>query len=113
MPESGHTWQKAFKGEPIEAPHVRLWTRGRVEHPDAPLIADELFVAVLGSGAPVVEMTLSTAGARIRITAEGPDPLPLINSHGPGWSILTGLCSRAGLTTDERGLWGLLEGQPR
>ncbi|MGW4547374.1 hypothetical protein ACWEN4_13450 [Streptomyces violaceorubidus] len=110
MPESGHTWQKAFKGESIQAPHVRLWIRGRVEHPDAPLIADELFVAVLGSGASVVEMTLSTAGARIRITAEGPDPLPLINSHGPGWSIFTGLCSRAGFMTDERGLWGQLEG---
>ncbi|WP_395576039.1 hypothetical protein [Streptomyces sp. BK79] len=110
MPESGHTWQKAFKGEPIEAPHVRLWVRGRVEHPDAPLVADELFVAVLGSGALVVEMTLSTAGARIRITAQGPDPLPLIHSHGPGWSILTALCHRAGLTTDESGLWGQLGG---
>jgi hypothetical protein len=115
MPESGHTghtWQKAFKGEPIEASHVRLWTRGRVTHPDAPLIADELFAAVLGSGAPTVEMTLSTAGSRIRITAQGPDPLPIIHSHGPGWSILTGLCRTAGLTTDETGLWGLLEGQP-
>jgi hypothetical protein len=100
------------QGRAIEAPHVRLWTRGRVEHPDAPLIADELFVAVLGSGALVVEMTLSTAGARIRIIAEGSDPLPLVNRHGPGWSILTGLCSRAGLTTDERGLWGQLEGHP-
>ncbi|MFF3346066.1 hypothetical protein [Streptomyces sp. NPDC002779] len=112
MPESGHTWQKAFKGEPIEAAHVRIWTRGRVTHPDAPLVADELFVAVLGSGAPAVEMTLSTAGDRIRITAQGHDPLPLIHSHGPGWSILTGLCQRAGLTADETGLWGLLGGKP-
>lgn len=111
MPESGHTWQKAFKGEPIEAPHVRLWARGRVDHPDVPLIADELFVAVLGSGAPVIEMTLSTAGTRVRITAQGPDPLPLTASHGPGWSILSGLCQRTGLTTDETGLWGLLGSQ--
>lgn len=105
MPESGQTWQKAFKAEPIEASHVRLWTAGRVTHPDAPLVAHELYVAVLGSGAPVVEMTLSTADTRIRITAEGPDPLPLLYSHGPGWAIVNGLATRTGLTTDECGLW--------
>ncbi|OKJ73380.1 hypothetical protein AMK32_37210 [Streptomyces sp. CB01883] len=108
MPESGHTWQKAFKGEPIEAAHVRLWTAGRVKHPDAPLIAHELFVAVLSSGAPAVEMTLSTAGNRIRLAALGPDPLPVTSSHGPGWAILTGLATLAGLSTDERGLWAQL-----
>jgi hypothetical protein len=108
MPESGHTWRKAFKGEPREAAHVRLWTAGRVSHPDAPLIADELYVAVLGSGAPAVEMTLSTAGSRIRITAEGPDPLSLLHSHGPGWRIVAGLADRHGLTTDERGVWAQL-----
>lgn len=108
MPESGHTWQKAFKGEPVEARHVRLWTAGRVKHPDAPLIADELFVAVLGAGAPVVEMTLSTADTRIRITALGPDPLPLLYSHGPGWALVGGLSHSAGLTTDECGLWAQL-----
>lgn len=105
MPETGHTWQKAFKGEPIEARHVRLWTAGRVKHPDAPLVAHEVFIAVLGSGAPVIEMTLSTAGSRIRITAEGPDPLPLAYSHGPGWRIVSGLCNLLGLTADSRGLW--------
>ena len=57
MPESGHTWQKAFKGEPIEAAHVRLWTRGRVKHPDAPLIANELYVAILKAGAEVIGPT--------------------------------------------------------
>lgn len=108
MPESGRSWQKAFKAEPIEAAHVRLWTAGRVKHPDAPLIANELYVAVLGSGAAAVEMTLSTAGPRIRITAQGPDPLPLINSHGPGWTLICGLASRTGLTTDECGLWAQL-----
>lgn len=108
MPESGHTWQKAFKAEPIEAAHVRLWTRGRVKHPDAPALAHELYIAVLGSGAPAVEMTLSTAGSRIRITAMGPAPLPLINSHGAGWHIVTGLASSAGLTADEHGLWALI-----
>jgi hypothetical protein len=108
MPESGHTWRKSFKGEPIEAAHVRLWTAGRVTHPDAPLIANEVFVAVLGSGAPAVEMTLSTADTRIRITAEGPDPLPLRYSHGPGWAIVSALAALTGLTTDERGLWAQL-----
>ncbi|MFF9123144.1 hypothetical protein ACF09J_07580 [Streptomyces sp. NPDC014889] len=108
MPESGRSWQKAFKAEPIEAAHVRLWTAGRVRHPDAPLLAHELYVAVLGSGAAVIEMTLSTAGSRIRITAQGPDPLPLIYSHGPGWTLICGVASRAGLTTDECGLWAQL-----
>ncbi|MFJ9754985.1 hypothetical protein [Streptomyces sp. NPDC101149] len=108
MPETGRSWQKAFKGEPIEAAHVRLWTAGRVHHPDAPLIADELFVAVLGSGAPAIEMTLSTAGSRIRITARGTDPLPLIYSHGPGWTLVSALAHLAGMTTDEHGLWAQL-----
>ncbi|WP_425244864.1 hypothetical protein [Streptomyces sp. NEAU-NA10] len=108
MPESGHTWRKPFKAEPIEARHVRLWTAGRVTHPDAPLIASELFVAVLASGAAAVEMTLSTAGARIRITAQGSDPLPVISSHGPGWALISGLAHTTGLTTDERGLWAQL-----
>ncbi|MFF3928548.1 hypothetical protein [Streptomyces hirsutus] len=105
MPESGHTWRKSFKGEPIEAAHVRLWTAGRVKHPDAPLIANELYIAVLGSGAPVIDMTLSTAGPRIRITAEGPDPLPLLQSHGAGWAIVSGLATHTGLATNQRGLW--------
>ncbi|CAL9475954.1 hypothetical protein SUDANB6_02936 [Streptomyces sp. enrichment culture] len=105
MPETGHTWRKTFKAEPIEAAHVRLWTASRVTHPDAPLIAHELYTAVLGSGAPTVEMTLSTADTRIRITAEGPDPLPLRYSHGPGWAIVSGLATLTGLTTDACGLW--------
>jgi hypothetical protein len=105
MSELGQSWQKAFKGEAAEAAHVRLWTVGRVKHPDAPLVAHELYIAVLGAGATVVEMTLSTAGPRVRITAMGHDPLPLLYSHGPGWAIISGLADRAGLTTDERGLW--------
>ncbi|MFJ6645758.1 hypothetical protein ACIQPS_08865 [Streptomyces sp. NPDC091290] len=108
MPESGHAWQKAFKGEPIEAAHVRLWTAGRVLHADAPLLAHELYVAVLSSGAPVIEMTLSTAGERARITAQGQDPLPLLSTHGPAWRLITGLSQSAGLTTDERGVWAQL-----
>ncbi|WPP30054.1 hypothetical protein [Streptomyces sp. CL7] len=109
MPESGHTWRKAFKGETIEAAHVRLWTTGRVTHPDAPTVANELYLSILGSGAPVIEMTLSTAGTRIRITAEGPDQLTVLHSHGPGWRIVAGLSTQAGLTTDGRGVWALME----
>lgn len=112
MPESGHTWQKAFKGHPIEALHVRLWTAGRVQHPDAPLVAHELFVAILGSGADVIEMTLSTAGSRLRATASGPTPLSLLHSHGPGWNLVSGLTRSCGLTTDECGLWAQLETDP-
>lgn len=108
MPESGHTWQKPFQGVPIEAPHVRLWTTGRVKDPDAPLIANELFVSVLGAGADVVEMTLSTAGPRIRITARGPDQIPLLHSHGPGWRIVSGLAHQSGVTTDGCGVWAQL-----
>jgi len=108
MPESGHTWRKAFKGEPIEAAHVRLWTRGRVKHPDAPPIANELYVAVLKAGADVITMTLSTAGSRIRITAEGAEPLPVTFSHGPGWILVNGLAHLSGITTDECGIWAQL-----
>ncbi|UOB11876.1 hypothetical protein MQE23_23670 [Streptomyces sp. HP-A2021] len=89
----------------MEARHVHLWVAGRVRHLDAPTIAHELYVAILSSGAPAVEMTLSTAGPRIRITALGPEQLPLLYSHGPGWQIITGLANISGLTTDECGLW--------
>ncbi|MFC8201266.1 hypothetical protein ACFUTV_38600 [Streptomyces sp. NPDC057298] len=87
---------------------MRLWTIGRVRQPDAPLLANELFTAILASGADVIEMTLSTAGPRLRITAQGPEPLSLLHSHGPGWTLVTGLAHSAGLTTDERGLWAQL-----
>ncbi|MGW2379322.1 hypothetical protein [Streptomyces sp. NPDC001658] len=76
-----------------------------MKHADAPLLAHELYIAVLGSGSPAVEMTLSTAGKRIRITAEGASRLPLLYSHGPGWQIISGLANLSGLTTDECGVW--------
>ncbi|MFE1444271.1 hypothetical protein [Streptomyces sp. NPDC058739] len=53
-------------------------------------------------------MTLSTAGTRIRITARGHDPLPLLSTRGPGWTLVTGLANSAGLTTDECGVWAQL-----
>lgn len=109
MSESGHTWQLAFKGEAIEAAHVRRWATDRAPHPDAAAVAHELFVAVLSSGSPVVTMTLSTAGTRTRITAEGTDVLPMLSRRGPGHAIVTGLTARSGVTTTEQGLWAQLE----
>jgi hypothetical protein len=109
MPESGHTWRLPFKGHAVEAHAVRAWVRERVPHTDAPTVADELFVALLGSGADVIAMELSTAGHRLRITATGPAPLPARHSHGPGWRIIAELSAQAGLTTDECGLWAQME----
>lgn len=109
MSETGRTYGRPFKGHPSEAAEVRAWTRTRSPHPDAPTVANELFVAVLGAGPDIVEVTLSTAGARLRITAAGPEPLPVRHSHGPGWRIVSGLSRTNGVTTDERGLWAELQ----
>ncbi|WP_406444631.1 hypothetical protein OHB14_36930 [Streptomyces sp. NBC_01613] len=110
MSETGRTYRRTFKGHPSEAVEVRTWTGSRSPHADAPQIVNELFVAVLGAGADQVEVTLSTAGDRLRITATGPEPLPLRHSHGPGWRIVSGLARTNGVTTDERGLWAQLDG---
>lgn len=107
MPE----WTKQFKAHPIEAAQVRAWTADRAPAPDAPQVANELFVAVLGAGPDTVEITLSTNGNRIRITATGATPLALRHSHGPGWRIAAGLSRSTGVTTDERGLWAQLEAE--
>ncbi|WP_415947278.1 hypothetical protein [Streptomyces sp. KLOTTS4A1] len=82
-----------------------------MNHPDAPLVANELYVAILGSGAPVVDMQISTAGRRVRITACGADPLSVLYSNGPGWALVVGLAHASGLTTDKRGLWAQLGAQ--
>lgn len=109
MSETGSTYRRPFKGLAIEAAEVRAWTRLRADHPEAPTVAHELFVAVLASGADTIEMQLSTADTRLRITATGQDPLPVRHSHGPGWRIVAGLSRATGLTTDERGLWAQME----
>ena len=109
MAETGKAWQRTFKGEPIAAKDIRTWTSIRATHPDAPQVANELFVALLHSGADVIEMTLSTAGPRLRITATGTGLLGLRHSHGPGWPIVSGLSRTSGVTTDEHGLWAQLE----
>lgn len=109
MSETGRTYRQRFKCLPIEAAEVRAWTKKRTDHRDAPAVANELFVAVLQSGAAAVELTLSSAGDRLRITAVGAEPLPVTSSHGPGWRIVAGLSRITGVTTDERGLWAQLQ----
>ncbi|MFI6251533.1 hypothetical protein [Streptomyces sp. NPDC051016] len=104
----GTSYTAAFQGQPATAADLRLWVARRVPHPDAPLIAHELFIAVLASGTDVIEMTLSTAGRRLRITATGQAQLSLRHSHGPGWQIVAGLARINGVTPDECGLWALL-----
>ncbi|MFD3485778.1 hypothetical protein [Streptomyces sp. NPDC058665] len=109
MSESGHTWSLVFKGHPAEAARVREWTRGRLTHDDAPAVANELFIAVLGSspaGRPdVIEITISTAGRRARITADGTYRLPVVQTYGPGDLIIDRLSQSSGVTDDGHGLW--------
>ncbi|MBL1104959.1 hypothetical protein JK361_10195 [Streptomyces sp. 5-8] len=108
MSESGQTWRRVLEAHPAEARLVRRWVGSRLEHPDAPQVANELFVSVLASGSPVIDMTLSTAGQRARITAAGAVELKLHHSHGPGFHIVSGLSSLSGLNTDGQGLWAQL-----
>ncbi|MEV8626503.1 hypothetical protein [Streptomyces sp. NPDC051079] len=57
--------------------------------------------------APVVEVTLSTAGLRVRISATGAaDRAPVLTAVGQ--SIVAGLAVQFGITPDDRGLWALL-----
>jgi hypothetical protein len=109
MSETGRTWQRSFKGHASEAAEVRAWTAKRATHDDAVQVAHELYAAVLGSGADVIDMTLSTAGRRLRITATGTTRLSLRHSHGPGWQIIAGLARTTGTTADEHGLWAQLD----
>ncbi|MEU6651258.1 hypothetical protein ABZ904_17895 [Streptomyces sp. NPDC046900] len=109
MSESGQSWRREFKAHPAEARQVREWVGIRLAHPDAPQVANELFVSVLGSGTELVEMTLSTAGSRTRVVAAGSAELSLLQSHGPGFSIVNGLSVTSGLNTDGRGLWAHLD----
>ncbi|MFE7072732.1 hypothetical protein ACFU96_21880 [Streptomyces sp. NPDC057620] len=109
MSETGQTWRRPFKAMAIEASEVRAWVNERAPHPDAVIVANELFIAVLAAGADVIEVTISTAGDRTRIVAVGPKPLPLRSSHGPGWLIVASLARITGLTEGECGLWAQLQ----
>ncbi|MFD8072139.1 hypothetical protein ACFV3E_05750 [Streptomyces sp. NPDC059718] len=108
MPETGHTWRIEFAAQPTEAPMVREWVSLRLDHPDAAQVANELFVSVLSTGSPRVEMTLSTAGRRSRITAAGSIEMSLRHSHGPGFAIVSALSTLYGLNTDGLGVWAQL-----
>lgn len=109
MSETGRTYRRPFKGHATEAAEVRAWTSSRATHPDAPTVANELFVAVLQSGADIIDVELSTAGTRLRITATGPGRLPVRHSHGPGRRIVAALADITGVTADEHGVWAQLE----
>ncbi|WP_328582008.1 hypothetical protein [Streptomyces sp. NBC_00370] len=115
MPETGHTWRMVFKGHPAEAVRVRQWTRGRLTNGDAPAIANELFVAILGSlpsrRPDAIEMTISTSGNRARISATGFLPLPILQIHGPGALIIDQLTHSSGVSIDGCGLWAQLRAE--
>lgn len=88
---------------------MRYWTHSRIPHPDAPAVADELFIAVLTTEPTAVEVTLSTAGHRVRITAHGATrPLPR-QADDAGRRIVAALSARSGTTPDARGLWAELK----
>ncbi|NEA57116.1 hypothetical protein G3I60_23950 [Streptomyces sp. SID13666] len=105
MPESGQSWQRRFPGDAEQVRVVRVWVGSHVRHEDAPLLADELFVAVLATRPAKIQMTLSTAGYRARISASGNVALPLHSVRGAGLSIIRGFSSCHGTTPDDHGLW--------
>ncbi|MES4885193.1 hypothetical protein ABVB69_32460 [Streptomyces sp. NPDC000349] len=108
MSEKGHSWRLVFQTHPAEAHRVRAWAGARLPHPDASQVANELFLSVLGSGSPTIEMTLSTAGPRTQVVAAGSVELSVLHSHGPGFLIVNALSARSGLNTDGQGMWALL-----
>jgi hypothetical protein len=109
MPETtGTSWQQAFRAEPEQAHAARVWAAAHAVHPDARQVAQELFLAVLAAHPSLVQMTVSTAGPRRRITASGTWPLAMRSLRGPGQSIIRGLSTAYGLTVDECGLWAEL-----
>ncbi|MGW8353059.1 hypothetical protein [Streptomyces wedmorensis] len=91
---------------------MRAWTASHVAQPDAPLVAHELFVGCLAARPDSIEMILSTAGDRIRITARGPEPLTALCSHGPGLAIVRGFSSARGLADDGKALWAEMHASP-
>lgn len=108
MVDRGQSWQRTFKGLTSQGRAVRQWTYARIDHPDAVQIAHELFVTVLNGSPDVIEMTLSTAGGRVRITALGPQELPVRHSHGPGRCIIAALSALCGTTPNGCGMWAQL-----
>lgn len=105
MPETGQSWQRAFPAEAEQARAARTWARMRTAQKDTAQIAGELFVALLATRPSKITMTLSTAGARARITASGDRLLPLHALREPGRAIVAGLSTCHGTSPDDRGLW--------
>ncbi|MCX5399958.1 hypothetical protein OHA55_23705 [Streptomyces sp. NBC_00102] len=91
---------------------MRQWVCGRLNHGDAQLVAHELFVAILvglaGRSPDAIEMTISTAGSRARISATGFLPLPVPHPHGPGALIISRLSHSSGVSQDGQYLWAQL-----
>ena len=112
MPEvgtsAGTSWQQAFPAEAVQARAARNWAAMHAIHPDARQVAEELFLAVLAAHPSLVQMTVSTAGPRRRITARGTWPLAMHSLRGPGQHIIRGLSTAHGVTPDDCGLWAEL-----
>lgn len=106
---SGQSWQRTFRGLPEETYAMRCWTRERVRHANAPQVAHEMFLVVLARSPEAIEITLSTADTRVRITVTGSCELPLKHVHGPGRRIIRALTAGLfGTTADGHGLWAEL-----
>ncbi|MFJ2162345.1 hypothetical protein [Streptomyces sp. NPDC087856] len=98
------------KGHPVEAAGLRAWTAQHVDQIDAPTVVDEFFIELLAAGASKVEFSLIGEGDRLRIAAAATEPvlLPPRASNEAGWCIIAGLSRTSGVTTDEHGLWAVL-----
>lgn len=105
---AGTSWQRAFPAEALRAREARTWAAMHAVHPDARQVAGELFLAVLAGRPSLVQMTVSTAGPRRRITATGTWPLAMRDVRGAGRSIIAALSIAHGLTVDDRGVWAEL-----
>ncbi|AKH83857.1 hypothetical protein AA958_18440 [Streptomyces sp. CNQ-509] len=104
--QSGQSWQRTFKGLPEEARAVRCWTSDRISNANAPQVVHEMFLIALACLPDSIEVTLSTAGDRVRITVMGPCELRLKDVYGPGRRIIHALSDGlSGTTADGHGLW--------
>jgi hypothetical protein len=110
---TGTSWQRAFPAEAIQARAARDWAALHAVHPDARQVAHELFLAVLASRPSLVQMTVSTAGMRRRITAAGSWPLAMHGLRGAGREIILGLSAAYGVSPDDCGLWAELPWEAR
>lgn len=113
MPETGTSWHRAWPAEAVQARAARDWAAQHAVHPDARQIAGELFLAVLASHPTAVQITVSTAGTRRRITAASTRPLALHSLHGTGRTIIRALAAVHGVTPDDCGLWAELPWEER